>query len=319
MKWSRHTVVWTGFLLSLCVMACANHAAVDNAQRRTHQSLLEDFHKALLTIQTVVDRETALLLERYDPQAHCASYDHVISQSSFYVPKSAVRGTALNCLAEVTAQFDEEWKALYERTHYISWMYVYDNATKATRLYPQTNTYALFGPDMAFESFYFYHGAVAQLPHGVWSGIRDDINGTGKIVIYSKALKCAHCRDYLVVAMDLRLDGISDRHRSQFVQFEKMIGGKKAVLFAYYRSESARELLYQQQSLDMPKRVAQDASWEAMGDLVDMTQLAALESSLGTDCRDVVQGRLTMTRAQYVCTMGCLTQWPAYMALCREE
>lgn len=168
-----------------------------------------------------------------------------ILYSSVYVPKrSRKMHKQLLEMKSYFATLDKGFKDYVSSSSFLSWAYLYDSKTKLVMIYPSTNTQVLFGEDLIFDDFYFYKSAVSNYPNGVFSEIKDDINGTGKILIYTKMVKSESRPDSkFTVSLDVNISRLIKNSFSKEIVNSKSFRGKRFFAISYTEGASRIDVL----------------------------------------------------------------------------
>ena len=210
-------------------IACNDHTKMENEQTAIHGRFVSYFEKIFNDVELKTNSYVEFIQKNYLLSKDCANKMTTTTASSIYLPKSALVGPKLNCLNETTTKLESDWKSFYEKSGYVSWQYVYDDETKSFRIHPPTNPLSLYGDDLTFDSFNFFTNAVEHIPLGSWSNVRDDSNGTGKIIIFSRALKLNGNTHYTVVGIDVRLDQVLRAYHERIANFASEFRSGKCI------------------------------------------------------------------------------------------
>lgn len=228
-------------LFSLLFTSACTSKRLQKEQVELHKQVLEGMDKVLTRVEYEINTTAKLVLAAYNPKEKCSSKWPKEQNSSFYLPASVRRGNHLNCIQKVSAQIEKPFKKFYESTDYLSWLYLYDSDSRALRLLPATSAQTLFGKDLVFDSFMFYELATKSYPKGVWVPIKFDVNGTGRIMIYSQAIKLPGTKNYTTLAADTQPEGLFRENRQHLISFATK--NNVTHLFAYgYQIEDDRTI-----------------------------------------------------------------------------
>ncbi len=310
----------TCMLIMFVLTACSRSHEIQNSQQELHKKFLQHCENILHATSTAGQEYIQILQNNYRTNQTCPETALKNELSSIYIPKSAKHGNQLNCLMQASQMLDNKWKRFYDTANYISWIYVYDNNTKGLRIHPATNPRSLFGDDLTFESFNFYKDAVAKFPMGSWSGARDDINGTGKIIIYSQALKLPKQDEYAVVGIDVKTEQILRPFHEEILDFSQQINSPHVFLITFMRRN--------QQYIPIHYFTTSPEKWSLLkstyGEKLNIPKqeqaaLASLEETALKTPETILSKRLTLNHRKHLCSMFHVQMIAATSLLCSEQ
>lgn len=305
------------FLLLAPLLGCSSRERV-NEHLVLHRDFAAFQEKLFTETEVRVGKYVQALLKNYVFKSNC-QFDSTKAKSSIYVPKSGTKGNMFNCLMDAARTLDSLWEEDFSRIDYVSWFYFYDDLTKTLRIFPTTDTYALFGDDLSFSNFHFFKNAVEKFPLGAWSNTRVDVNGTGKIVIFSQALKVPGSSKYTVVSTDIRTSHIQRPFEGRLFEYSKKYSDAHAFMFAYHAILPTTSLAYEF-STDQTK-------WKMLMPLNgirprmnanEKAKFDELESSAKADHSKVVSAKLAFDGREYFCSMSLQERMSLNTVFCHE-
>lgn len=314
MVFQKKWLAYCAAMFFLFIFSCDSNKQIFEDQKRTHREFESYFEKTFLKTEAKVDYYAKKLQEQYQLRGDC-KYKKP-SKSSIYIPKSAKIGKKLDCFLEVSEKLDDEFEDFYNDLKIISWQYVYDGETKALRIHPATEPESLFGDDLTFDGFSFYKGALQNFPNGIWSDLKDDINGTGKILIYSKAFKLIESDNYSVVGIDLNTDELLKKNRHNIISFSKERKGKNILFKSYLKKGNRYQIIHNFSLIPSPPNVIFKAD-----KTVDEKFIKEVEqTSLGMKCdAKLKKTRIRKFDSDFLCTYNCMFKYKVHMIFCTEK
>ena len=194
------------FILSIFTFGCKSGSSNNEAHLKSHQELNDFVLQSVKKVEQEVSDLGTKLKSTYsnnkDTNLNAVTETEL---SSFYVPKTAPKTPTLERFRIASRVLDSSFEKFHKETEFTSWHYVYDSDTKSLRIYPRTNPSSFFGEDLTFDSFSFFKLAVENFHLGVWGDLKEDIKGTGKIVIFSKAILLDGHKNMTVAGIDLHI------------------------------------------------------------------------------------------------------------------
>lgn len=204
----------------LLVLSCSGKDNIIKKQINLHAEFSDYFRHSLIEASKTIDKNAEDIKQNYS-LSYCPEKYMVSEKSSIYIPKSAVVDAHLCNFLRATSIVEDGWLRSYKNNKFISWLYVYDANSKIVKIHPATNPISMFGEDLIFDTFHFYSGAVSSYPKGSWAKPKEDINGTGTILIYSKAVQLQNKPSKAVVAVDIRIKHFLDKYINAIVNFSE--------------------------------------------------------------------------------------------------
>lgn len=305
-----------GMACALIGVGCSKSRTGVSEQEHLHADFLAHFEQVLKATESQ-GQQYIETLQHYQPQqGHCSADSLHSVASSIYLPKSAQRGNQVNCLMKFTQVLDRPWAAFHRDSGYVSWVYLYDNNTKSLRIYPATDPQVLFGDDLTFESFSFFKGAMAAYPKGAWSNIREDINGTGKILIYSQAIRFPGEKDAAVIGIDIQTNQILKQFQEKILAYADRVRSPHMFLMSYYHRDDSRLVAHEFSTNPRQWMVIKTADdIRVMQGHAKGTTLTALEKRVQHPLQPVTQ-KIQFHGEPFLCTFGRLNLLNIYSLLC---
>ena len=239
-KTSIRSLFKSASLMILVVMsmgACHSSLTSDTKGDVTEVNarITSELNRSLDAVQSGLELLAKQLSEKLDAQTADAK-GQKIEFSTVYFPKRAKAAGIANIKNSV-AFLDPLFNEFTGKHSFISWVYFYDNHTKMLLIHPATNAQVLFGEDLIFDEFDFYKTAVKQYPIGAFTDFKDDINGTGKIVIYTQAVKSkAFPNSNFSLSVDVGINRLFKNAVSASFAQDKSLSKRKYISIGYTKS-----------------------------------------------------------------------------------
>ena len=183
MKFNASMILWICPLFYL--IGCAPSDFVGE-QEQISMELSQSIESSLQVTKNTVADFSKNLMQHVSDLKNCKKIKENKQYSSMYYPKSAIINQRTTCFVQATQLSEKDWYQFFQASDYVSWIYSFDAASKVKRITPAAKVKFLFGPDLMFDSFSFYKDAVAQYPMVTWTAVKEDINGTGRIIIATR-------------------------------------------------------------------------------------------------------------------------------------
>jgi len=221
--------------------------SVSDDRYATQLDLHSEMHKyygnILKSTEEILSESSKALEESFLKNQPCdpARQNRSEADSSFYVPLSSRESSDLDCFRSKSKSLEGIWNRALDAMPFISWIYSYDDYSGTLRIAPSTDTQTLFGKDLRFDKFSFNTAALAKNPEIAWGeGAKEDIIGTGLILIASKALTPLHHKSPLVVSVDLNVNRILKSKAKDFLQMRRDLDLQDLIVFLYTKTPSTR-------------------------------------------------------------------------------
>lgn len=212
--------------LLLCLFIIFASACNSNRStlKTSHEVLQDIFKRYVQSAQEVIE-QVSQNKDSDNPQT--SKLNQIL-----YVPKIA-KQDSIPAFLKQSSHFYTLAEQAYQAVQVFGFIYAFDNHSKSLLIYPKTEMKTLFGPNLDFTPFIFNQQALKAYPNMFFSDARNDINGTGKILILSQAKK-NELGDHIVYAADLnsgRMKEVMIDHLHELNQ-----QGKKDFFFWIYSS-----------------------------------------------------------------------------------
>lgn len=308
------------FVILYLLFLSASCSSVNNMQndlKSFHDFFLNNFESTISTVQNSGSQNIQELQKIFNDKQECFQNDMQSKISSIYIPKSSVKENRLYCTVKTVLNLENYWEKLYKKLGLLSWLYVYDHETKSFVIYPSTNTQLLYGDDLTFETFYFYKDAVANYPNGIWTGVRDDVNGTGKILIYSQAIKLSGNNKYTVLGIDMSLTKILDQYQSQILELSDKYNLNNVFIISYLKNKNKRHFVHEFSTNPKAFNTIYPMRW----DLISMNQLgdkelSDLEATITKIPLKSMNIALSLADRKFYCGFGRIKSVNVYSLIC---
>jgi hypothetical protein len=133
------------------------------------------------------------------------------------------------------------WNDVLNQMPYVSWMYAYDPTSATLRISPSSDTQTLFGSNLRFDKFDFYVNAQTHPNEIRWATkAKEDINGTGLILVGSRTVQVKNELQPPVVAADLNVNRILKSKAKDFLEYHDTDNLKELFVFLYTKQAEAR-------------------------------------------------------------------------------
>ena len=205
--------------------------------RKTHEIVHNTYQAALTETENEIS-ESAKVLEKCLQRDKNCSESVFFSLSSIYVPNFSKRGEPLKKFLKISSPLEGRWDSFLKSHPFISWIYVFDVASAALRIAPATPTEMTFGKAMDFRKFEFYQSAESNFPGVAWQNkTKEDMSGTGLILIVSKAVKQRNGK-ILVASADIKVSSLAKGLQSQLDAYGAKTRAKGLLFFAYLKPKN---------------------------------------------------------------------------------
>lgn len=296
-------------------------AYVDGAFQSTHDRIHKWTQMLRRNLADKINRNQCKKIRRQNMQSVIAQDTRKDALSSVYIPRSAHLSTRSDCFLEASQDLENEWNSFYQKEGYVSWIYAYDGVAKVKRILPIANTQTLFGDDLSFDKFSFYVDAAANYPKPTWTRVKEDINGTGRIVIGTEAFKVDEKdKDFVVVCADIRMESLSKRHLRDLHTFAQEYRLHHLFMYSYTIEGNRRRLVSdfttnlalwsQIKPIDqhfLNIQSAQDAA------------IVAMEQDLQKKGARVVSKKVGLNQSEYFCSLSKSENLNIFTLICSLE
>jgi hypothetical protein len=185
------------------------------------------------------------------------------------------------------------------------------------RILPSANTRLLFGENLIFDSFSFYQDALAAYPRLGWTPVKEDINGTGRIVIATQAIRLPESSRYTVVAIDVRLNQLLKDRYPQIQAFAQRNHLGHVFVFSYYRKGASRTLVSDfSTDLTLWNQLKPQDNQPLHVNQDEANRLEHLEEQAAAHPLSVRMAELTLRGEPYLCGQSQVRSLPVFFLLC---
>ncbi len=231
----------TPFRLYLCVaplLGC-NPERLSHHHEELHSKVHQFYQDAFDGFESEIEGSAKLIERCLDSKSRCSANGSAPDQlSSLYVPDFSPKGSVLQRFKQISTPLEASWDAFLRAHPYISWFYVLDVLSGALRISPATPTDMTFGKSMDFKTFEFYESATREYPKVAWQKkTKEDMSGTGLILMASKAVKNLRGQVSHVISGDVKVSFMSKSVQPLFDEFVSRSRSKGFHFFAYLKPE----------------------------------------------------------------------------------
>jgi hypothetical protein len=312
------TYVGFGSILSL-LPGCFSSYSLQKEQTELHKKAITHIDTQLSLVERKIDDYAEILKTHYPKTAKCGKKPLSSKIVSIYLPKSAKKGNNLNCLQTSASYLDLPWKEFYESTGFLSWLYVYDGLTKSLRIFPSTNTQAIFGNDLVFDSFDFYKISNEQYPQGTWSELKFDVNGTGRLLIRTKAVEFPKRKPRAIVSIDVKMDHLFRQFEADMLEFARKRQLKQLFLFSYQVQNEKRTVAHDFSTNPIEWRVLRSFQGGSLNILPqEKIQITTLEDKVEKSPQTTHFETLYFDKKKFLCSMIQIKKVKIYSLMCSE-
>jgi hypothetical protein len=308
-------------LMILFIVSCStNNPPVPALQLELHREIGTFFKNSSEEISKKIFEDVQILKKQFEENTSSDGSFPTNNDSSFYMPSSATDKEKLIRFQQASKVLDPRWKILYDSTGYLSWLYAYDHESKGLRIYPATNTQAIFGPNLTFENFDFYKTAVSAYPNGRWTNVKEDINGTGRIIMYSQAVRLnSESTEYVVIAYDLQTDRLLKRFHEQILSLANIIGSNHIFFISYKPNGIQREIAceYSSNPNDWKAIKSQKGRLLNISDN-EMDSIISMESNTTGSNTETWKANVLINKMKFNCSLGYVTSIPVFTLFCSQ-
>lgn len=313
----KYTIAIAAFL-GLLVYGCIGRTDIREKQSALHEAVTASMGKTLERTEKEVTRSTQAVVEEY-VKANCPP-PKPSKTSSVYLPKSVKTGKRLDCILNASHKLDATWSRLNDANDFYSWLYLYDSDSRALRIYPATNPKSLFGEDLVFDQFFFFKGAVTSYPKGSWTRVRPDINGTGKIIVYTQAFKLPGSETYATVSADLRSEALLRHEQERLIEAARTGGMEHLFVYGYQKDGDTRVVAHDFSSDPTKWRMLKSFSGTTLHlNYAEAASLAELEAQAEKKAGRAVRGNLSLDGVAHYCTIVWIENILLYSVMCSEN
>jgi hypothetical protein len=305
--------------MSLLAGACDPQARTYDAHLKLHSEIAAFANKGAHDVELEVSRLTDQLLATYRSENVGDNLKNVSDLSSFYVPKSAPKSYLLKSVRLADQNLDKSFEAFQKKKNITSWHYVYDSDTKSLHIYPKTNPYSFFGEDLTFDSFSFFKLAVEHYPRGAWGELKEDMKGTGKIIIFSKAITLKHHKAPTVMGFDLHVSSLFKPFVEKFLALELNDTDKHVVFYAYIEGSNIRDIAYEF-TTDPQKWKTLRPVHNTLPNIAESERAIFhhLQEQAGLFPGRVFEAKIQMANLSYLCSVAKIPKLSISTFLCNE-
>lgn len=328
-KRSIFALIGVPLLLAGCSMD-----RVSRQQELLHLRVHEFYQRAFSDFESEIEESANLLEGAVQSKTKPINVRKKGLLSSVYVPNFSPRGVVLNQFLEKTNPLETRWDQFLSSHPYVSWLYIFDAASGAMRIAPATPTEITFGKSMDFSKFEFYESAVREYPKVAWQNkTKEDISGTGLILMASRAVKNSPNKVAQVISGDLKVSLISKSVQPLFNEFVSKSRTNGFHFFAYLKPEANIRSPISEYASDQAEWLSIRAfsnrdeeflrvSPLAQSRLVSIEEkairLSEKNASAGHQKTTLVSGRIQLGNAPYHCSVSQLSKPKVLLWICAK-
>jgi len=226
-------------IFSISALGC-NPERVSKHQQELHTQVHQFYESAFNEFQNEIGNSAQEIERCVNSKKECFSPSSNADElSSVYVPEFSKKSAAVSAFKSVSRTLETHWEDFLKRHPYVSWLYILDATTGSLRISPATPTELTFGKSIDFRTFEFFASAQQDYPRVSWQKkTKEDISGTGLILMASKAVKKSHNEISHVISGDLKVSSIAKSVQPLFDEFVSKTRAKGFHFFAYLKPDN---------------------------------------------------------------------------------